>query len=99
MVDIQPHRQAHSVPSRGDDSSEPAGLRLLRIDMKGLWVELPREADDLRFTCCDGAELVGGSRDVVFEITLVGRHGEVMQCHECFLLLRERVGFLRTDRY
>ena len=73
MVDVQPHRETGSVPTGGDDSTKPALDCLLRVDMKILRVELPRELDDLRLSDGDCPELVHVPWRIVFEVPIVGR--------------------------
>ncbi len=47
--DLQPHGDRRRAPSAGGKTGEEAAFRRLGIEVKGLWVELPREGFDLRF--------------------------------------------------
>src|SRR5580658_4809140 len=82
MVDVQPHGPTGSVPTGGDDSTNPALGCLLRVDMKILRVELPRELDDLRLRDGDCPELVHDPWCIVFEIPVVGWYSKAMKRHE-----------------
>src|SRR5579862_3160779 len=99
MIDVQPHRETRGMESRRDDSSKFASRGLLGIDMKILRIESPRELDDLGFAHRDCPELVYAIGRVVFEISVVSRYSEAMQCHEKLPLPREKVGSLRTGKH
>src|SRR5271156_5779341 len=96
MVDVQAHGETGRVPAGGDDSAESAMRRLLRVNVKILRVELPRELYDLRLGDRDCPELVHVPWRIVLEIPVVGRRSEAMKRHEGRPLPRESVGFLRT---
>ena len=81
ILGIDPHHQRGGVPAAGDDVAVDAFLRGHFVGVVGQRYEAPAEVQNLLLVDGNGAEFVDRSRNIIFEIAIVGWMLKVCAAH------------------